>query len=434
MRWKRNYQVNKLYVMCFYESNVRYYHFSEEYFKIEKIELVYLCLYPSAKGYCRKHNLDFIYLPSAVRKVRTNLTEISDEFYKFHIKLLPNLENQYIEITKKYYQFYKELFNSSNVKGVILIGDVRLFSSTARYWALKYNKEISFFEPGPFDTMIFDRIGVNKNMEISNLSIEYIDALEENEEVLISLFKAVSSKKYYEDNLKAYLSKIPDVFLSVPPIGLRGKFPVELQTGESFFSSLPYLFKRILNNKKHVKQNPSYEHFIFFPLQVPCDVQIVMNSPFFSSIYEMVEKMIEAIPDNYKLVIREHPMNIGRYGKSLYELISDNGNVELDNNNNIWELVSDSDLVIVNNSTVGVESLKFNTDVLVLGECYYSQVVHNYKPGIPLKDQIKQAMLSPIPRDIKNKYLMFLAQNYLIKDNYKNVNYNNLIEMVNKHK
>jgi capsular polysaccharide export protein len=420
--------------MCFYESNVRYYHFSEEYFKREQIELVYLCLYPSAKSYCKKNNLQFIYLPTAVRKVKPDLTELSDEFYKFHIKLLPNLETQYIEITKKYFQFYKELFNKSDVKGVIVIGDVRLFSSTARYWALKYNKSISFFEPGPFDTMIFDRVGVNKNMEISSFSIDYIDDLEEDEDVLAALFKTVSSKKYYDGNLMAYFSKIPDVFLSVPPWGVRGKCPVELQTGESFISSLPYLFNRILNMKKQIKQLPISDHFIFFPLQVPCDVQIVMNSPFFSSIFEMVEKVIKAIPDNYKLVIREHPMNIGRYGESLYDLISNTNNVELDNNNNIWKLVSESDLVIVNNSTVGVESLKFNTDVLVLGECYYSQVVHNYKHGTPLKDQIKQAIKNKIPRDRKNKYLMFLAQNYLVKDNYKNVNYDNLIKMVDKHK
>ncbi|MDV5172134.1 hypothetical protein [Photobacterium rosenbergii] len=427
-----------LYVMCFYESNARYFHHAIEQFKKNNIDLIFLCMYPSAVGYCRRNNLKYINLPHKVRKQDKNgfseklTSKAIKECYSFHHKLLPFSHEKYTDLVKQYYNFYMDAFQKEECLGAVVIGDVRLFSSTATLASYQCNKKIVYFEPGPFGTMIFDDSGVNKNMTISSISDECISSHVLDKTKLSDFYEVKSVNQYYKGSISAYIRKIPDVFLSIPPKLIKASFPIELQTGESFYDSIPYLFSRIKKPRQNKIANARYNgKYIFFPLQVPCDVQIVMNSPYFDSILQMVKSVAQSIPDGYKLVLREHPMNLGRYGSSFYSYIESNDKIILDNSNNIWELVKASELVVVNNSTVGIESLKYNTEVLVLGDAFYHKAVHVFN-GEGLKDKIHHSINNPISREYKDKYLSLLYENYLIKDNYKNESYINLGLMVNK--
>ncbi|MFL9782887.1 hypothetical protein BCV35_014020 [Vibrio cyclitrophicus] len=430
--------MKNLYVMCFYESNVRYFYEAISYFKNKNINLIFLCMYPSAVKFCVINKLDYIHLPKEVRKKNIeSLDNILTEkeaynCYYFHQSLLPFNNDEYVDVVNRYYRFYDELFQSDDCLGAVVIGDVRLYSSTAKLSSNKHNKKVVYFEPGPFGTMIFDDRGVNKNMAISLLSKDDITSYKSDKNSLNDFYKVSHSKKYYSGSALAYLRKIPDVISSIPPQVLRRFFPIELQTGESFYESIPYLISRlnIVKNKKTIpkKHNGKY---IFFPLQVPCDVQIVMNSPHFNSIFHMVKELSEHVPDDYKLIIREHPMNLDRYGSEFYSYIRNHDNIILDNSNDIWELVQSSDLVVVNNSTVGIEALRYDTEVLVLGDAFYHKAVHVFN-GIDLGSAIKDAINNPISREFKDKYLSLLYREFLIKDNYKNIKYNNLDLMVDK--
>lgn len=424
--------------MCFYESNVRYFHEAIAYFKNKNINLIFLCMYPSAAKYCTDNALNHINLPKEIRKnsadsFTSDLTKTEVyECYSFHDKLIPSNSERYIDVVNRYYFYYDELFRADDCLGAVVIGDVRLFSSTAKLAAKKHNKKIVYFEPGPFGTMIFDDEGVNKNMAISSLSDEDILSYKSSECTLADFYKVTSVKKYYSGSTSAYLRKIPDVLLSIPPRIFSQLFPIELQTGESFYESIPYLLSRLNISKSKNKKSEVYNgKFIFFPLQVPCDVQVVMNSPHFDSIDEMVKEVAESLPDNYKLVIREHPMNLGRYGSEFYAYIDSNDKIILDNSRNIWDLVQSSDLVVVNNSTVGIESLRYDTEVLVLGDAFYHKSVHVFD-GVDLCNTINTAINNPISREFKDKYLSLLYKEFLIKDSYKNLKYENLDLMVEK--
>ncbi|MDP2564798.1 hypothetical protein [Pseudoalteromonas marina] len=428
--------MRKLYMMCFYESNVRYFHFAESKFAAKGIELVYLCMYPSAVKYCKRHELKYKFLPLEVRNkgviglvdFKSNVEEDS----KFHNFLLPSLKSDFEKLFRMYSSYYNVIFNDDNCLGAVLIGDVRLFSSSAKVAAEKYNKKLVYFEPGPFSTMIFDENGVNKNMTISKVTKQGIFEAEVNQASLEMLYKNNSQRKYYDGNFFAYFRKVHDVFLSVPPDLLRSKLYPELQTGESLIESIPYLISRVFTKRKNnPKKEQHNKKFIFFPLQVPCDVQIIINSPNFGSINEMLSALINSIPDGFNLVVREHPMNMGRYGDAFYKLLNDK-NVILDNENDINELIEKAELVVVNNSTVGVEALKTDTSVMILGDSYYDACTHKYNPMFSLKEQIINAIENPISRDFKDKYLTLLYEDYLIKDNYKNLHYDNLELLVKR--
>ena len=423
---------NKIYVMCFYESNVRYFHYAE--LSLGNPKFIYLCMYSSAVKYCKKNGLDFIYLPHHVRLLNEydNITDIElEEITSFHNKLFPGNEKKFFSLARKYLSFYESISSINNTSCVV-IGDVRLFSSTAKYISKVSGLNVFYFEPGPFGTMIFDKIGVNKNMEIANDSLNKMKNLVDHEtDYLDEFYSSKREVKYFENDLFAYLRKIPDVLYSVPPKCLSKYLYPEIQTGETLVDSIPYLLGRIFSSKKkHDKKNISmYGNFIVFPLQVPCDVQIIMNSPYFRTIQEMIFSVYESLPDGYNLVIREHPMNKGRYDKDIYKFIDKNSNIYLDNDNDLWELVERSKLVVVNNSTVGIEALKYDTEVLVLGETYYHQVVHVYKGG-DLSKAIGEAIDNYISRNDKNAYLSYIYSYFLIKDNYKNKEYYNLDKML----
>lgn len=430
--------MNNLYVMCFYESNVRYFHEAIVYFKQKNVNLVFLCMYPSAVKFCINNSLDYVNLP---KKIRKNGIELFDsdlterevyECYYFHNKLRPMDSEHYIDIVNRYFCFYDELFREDDCIGAVVIGDVRLFSATAKLAAKKHNKKVVYFEPGPFGTMIFDDKGVNKNMTISSFSDEDIVSYKSNKNVLDDFYKVVPGEKYYSGSIPAYLRKIPDVLLSIPPRIFSRLSPIELQTGESFFESIPYLLSRLnISKNEDIVTEAHNGKFIFFPLQVPCDVQIVMNSPHFDSIDDMVRELAKSLPNDYKLVIREHPMNLGRYGSEFYSYINSNDKIILDNSNNIWDLVQSSNLVVVNNSTVGIESLKYDTEVLVLGDAFYHKSVHVFD-GVDLGNTINNAINNPVSREFKDKYLSLLYKEFLLKDNYKNLKYDNLELMVDK--
>lgn len=423
--------------MCFYESNARYFHHSEKYFLESGVELVYLCMYPSATYYCKNHNLSYIYVPDIVRKdYKSDISLLTEKEVEqsivFHKALLPQLESNLKLVAEQYAQFYENIFSNENCLGAVVIGDVRVFSSTAKMVSKKYFKKIIYFEPGPFGTMIFDESGVNKNMTISKVEHHEIMVQTSSENSLEEFYKVKPSKKYFEGNAYAYLKKIPDVLLSVPPFFLRKKLPVELQTGENFSDSLPYLYSRILTKKSENTEQVLPDKYIFFPLQVPCDVQIVMNSPHFPTIKSMLTKLTSNLPDGYKLVIREHPMNLGRYGNDFYQVIRDNEFTILNNSTSIESLIENASLVVVCNSTVGVEALRMDTEVLTLGDSYYHACTHIYDCTLDLKQQLDFAIKNPISRNLKNKYLSKLYNDYLIKDNYKNEKYLSLDKMVKR--
>jgi hypothetical protein len=112
--------------------------------------------------------------------------------------------------------------------------------------------------------------------------------------------------------------------------------------------------------------------FVYFPLHVTDDYKIKSVIPHCVDQASIVEQLADALPPGYDLVLKEHPMSIGRNPLSLLRRLRRRANVRLlDPHESSHELVRESAGVAVISSTVGLEALLYEKPVLTLGEPFY---------------------------------------------------------------
>jgi glycosyltransferase involved in cell wall biosynthesis len=138
--------------------------------------------------------------------------------------------------------------------------------------------------------------------------------------------------------------------------------------------------------------------YIFFPMQIEGDSNIILNSPIY-------KKMVEVIDDlkyvsrrtGIKIVCRPHPENT----ITLSELQTRYPNITFDNSLHLHTMLKHSVANVIINSTVGLESILLKKPTIALGHSVYSG------KGITLdafhKDHIEKAVKKIIAGDIDNE-------------------------------
>jgi hypothetical protein len=113
--------------------------------------------------------------------------------------------------------------------------------------------------------------------------------------------------------------------------------------------------------------------FVYFPLHVVDDYKIERLVPHCRDQVSLAEQIAGALPPGYDLVVKEHPLSIGRNPLSLLRRLSRMGNVRVVHpHESSHELIEASDAVAVISSTVGLEALLYEKPVLTLGQPFYS--------------------------------------------------------------
>jgi hypothetical protein len=113
--------------------------------------------------------------------------------------------------------------------------------------------------------------------------------------------------------------------------------------------------------------------FVYFPLHVTEDYKIKRLIPHCADQASIVEQIADALPPGYDLVLKEHPMSIGRNGLGLLRRVRRRANVVLvDPHTSSHELIKRAHAIAVISSTVGLEALLYAKPVLTLGEPFYS--------------------------------------------------------------
>jgi hypothetical protein len=113
--------------------------------------------------------------------------------------------------------------------------------------------------------------------------------------------------------------------------------------------------------------------FVYFPLHVVDDYKIERLVPHCRDQVSLAEQIAGALPPGYDLVVKEHPLSIGRNPLSLLRRLSRVGNVRIVHpHESSHELIEASDAVAVISSTVGLEALLYEKPVLTLGQPFYS--------------------------------------------------------------
>lgn len=113
--------------------------------------------------------------------------------------------------------------------------------------------------------------------------------------------------------------------------------------------------------------------FVYFPLHVTDDYKITRIIPHCRDQVSLVEQVADALPVGYDLVLKEHPMSLGRNSIGLLRRLRRRPNVRLvQPYTSSHELIQSSAGVVVISSTVGLEALLYDKPVLTLGDPFYA--------------------------------------------------------------
>jgi Capsule polysaccharide biosynthesis protein len=113
--------------------------------------------------------------------------------------------------------------------------------------------------------------------------------------------------------------------------------------------------------------------FVYFPLHVVDDYKIRRIIPHCVDQVSLVEQVADALPAGHDLVLKEHPMSVGRNSIRLLRRLRRRPNVLLvDPHRSTHELIRRAEAVAVISSTVGLEALLYEKPVLTLGQPFYS--------------------------------------------------------------
>jgi Capsule polysaccharide biosynthesis protein len=133
--------------------------------------------------------------------------------------------------------------------------------------------------------------------------------------------------------------------------------------------------------------------FLYFPLQVADDYKLIRLRPECADQEAIVERIVEALPPGVDLVVKEHPMSIGRNSVRMLRRIASHSRVHLvEPRTSTLELIERSAGVVTISSTVGLEALMCGRPVMTLGRPFYSgygTTLDTDWPG-PLSDALRR--------------------------------------------
>lgn len=181
---------------------------------------------------------------------------------------------------------------------------------------------------------------------------------------------------------------------------------------------------------KHVKYRDPDLHqlgpYVFVPLQVANDTQILHNSEYIYDMYSLVRCVARGIPSNkFRIVVKDHPHDRASFHFERFRgaLEKEFTNIVFVRNIPSIQLVSRAEAVVTINSTVGWEAVLCRKPVFCLGRAWYA------KPGIahsvPSPDDFAALFERSWNVAPDDKRLIPLASyvlfKYLLSGNYHNI-------------
>jgi capsule polysaccharide modification protein KpsS len=187
-------------------------------------------------------------------------------------------------------------------------------------------------------------------------------------------------------------------------------FRIRLKIRESFMN----------NNLKRTLALP--EKFVYFPLHQEQDRQLLITAPFYLNQTEVIKIIAKSLPINFKLVVKDHPMQITRGWRSSseYKEIMEIPNVILvhpDFSNE--ELYKNCSLLVTIAGTSGFEATFYGKPVITFVDVNYSMLpsVSTVKNLHELPDLINESLTKKVEASSLDHFITLLEKN-LSKFNY----------------
>lgn len=239
----------------------------------------------------------------------------------------------------------------------------------------KYKISALYFEVANIPKKIFiDKKGTNAQSELYN-NIRILDKHHFDESIYQN-WKITYLNNKLEKHVVPQKRSILDSFQMRYLIDIVGHiFITKLAFDKNFILTK---IKELINNILYPLKYDTYDYknkkYIFFPLQVSYDSQIVLNSSI--SLFEAFEKVLKyANKNNYDLVIKPHPQECNY---TALEKFLQHKNKFILLKDNTFSLMKYAEEVWTINSTVGLEALIMGKKVNVLGKALYKNFNEEY--------------------------------------------------------
>lgn len=144
--------------------------------------------------------------------------------------------------------------------------------------------------------------------------------------------------------------------------------------GVNYFNSLPRHAKRYQNFPQPLATalQPNPASYIFVPLQMSYDTQIVLHGRWVQSMAHFVEVLADIASrlPTLSFVLKEHPYSKERLARQWHQRLP--ANMLFANDDDTQQLVANSRLVLTVNSTVGMEALQAGKPVINCGRACWA--------------------------------------------------------------
>tara|TARA_Y100000590_G_scaffold86224_1_gene96595 strand:+ start:5273 stop:6769 length:1497 start_codon:yes stop_codon:yes gene_type:complete len=156
------------------------------------------------------------------------------------------------------------------------------------------------------------------------------------------------------------------------------------------------------------------EKFVYFPLQVDPDRNLLLGTPLFTNQIETIRQIVKSLPIDYTLYVKEHPGQRREWREiEYYKEILDIPNVQfLHPSVPSEEIYKKCDLIITTGSSSGFEALFFEKPSIVFGDVIYNKLpcVTKINDYSSLRSEIKKSIKTKVNSDDLDKFVTFLEE------------------------
>ncbi|WP_298555154.1 hypothetical protein [uncultured Algibacter sp.] len=331
-----------------------------------------------------------------------------ESLINYHLKLNSKISKTNLMLqAMSYIDILEHEFIDTKPDVVLLIGDSRLAIEVTKTLAKKNNSKIYYIEQGPFGTTVFDKKGVNANASIKDFVINKNEkTIDTSQQTLITSFiNRTKPEKYKRSGFYRACDYSLNLLFKSTIV-----FPPDLMYTDTFQFPKKYKKEASLLEKSKTYSQPVF----FLILQVPLDVNMISHSTF-KTHFDILKTIKEHLPINTKLVVREHPVYKGKYEKKLYDYAKLHA-IDFDTNLNVDTMLKKAAVVIVNNSTVGLEAIARYKPTVVLGDSYYAnpRICITYDNNDNLSKTLKDAIRFQPDKNAIHLFLNALFFNHLV--------------------
>lgn len=374
---------------------------------------LHINLHLSGYLYSLLHNQHSIYLPWVAAHKNKNIKPVVQSevecFINYHLKLNPGIDSSKLTAqAAKYYHYFESLLGDYQPDLIIVSGDSRMPVEILQYLAVKHSINIYHFEQAPLGRTILDKQGVNANCSFRDINYAEIEGINGNEPIKPFKFEKWAGYKKYRA-IDLLIEKLLPFLQPVEHI--RPKRTLVDNT----------LYQQAMASE-FVSKDAIAGNIYLLVLQVPDDVNMIYHSPHFSNHFEIVKAVHQALPKGSILIVREHPLFKKMYESELYTYIKDNDDIFFDNSARLFDAMNGADVVVVNNSTVGLEAIEIGKPIVILGNAYYDRFPMCYKyDGNDLMTLLVNAASEPDEKvlALRKQYLVYLFNHCFIPGHFR---------------